>query len=179
MNGRQSFEPSEFMDRLRRDEISRPTVLFGMVKYIEDDHDYLMFAPGYVCENWMRILLSSIETIDFVDFVPCDDHTHPLVFLQLKQPETEEGRLFASLAQQRSPRRPSRAPRASRRPVFFGPRRSMGPRRVFADPNAGIVAEPEFPWCNSIPEYQVDADGVVECLDWCWESEHRAQYSAC
>ena len=99
MNGRQSFTPYEFLDRLKRDEIRRPVVLSGMVKPAEDDDDYLLFAHGSVCENWIRIRLNSIETIEFLNFVPCDDHTHPLVLLVLKQPETDEGQLFAALVQ--------------------------------------------------------------------------------
>ena len=99
MNGRQSFTPYEFLDRLRRDELRHPVVLFGLVKPVEDDDDYLLFAHGSVCENWIRIGLNSIETIEFLNFVPCDDHTHPLVLLVLKQPETDEGQLFSSLVQ--------------------------------------------------------------------------------
>ena len=104
MNGRQSFTPYEFLDRLKRDEIRRPVVLSGMVKPAEDDDDYLLFAHGSVCENWIRIRLNSIETIEFLNFVPCDDHTHPLVLLVLKQPETDEGQLFAALVQAASGR---------------------------------------------------------------------------
>ncbi len=44
MNGRQSFTPYEFLDRLKRDEIPSPVVLSGMVKPAEDDDDYLLFA---------------------------------------------------------------------------------------------------------------------------------------
>ena len=99
MNGRQSFEPDEFLDRLKRDEIYAPIVLYGMVKPAEDNDDYLLFAHGSVCENWFRIPLSSIENISVLTVVPCDDHKHPLVSLVLRQPETDEGRLFASLVQ--------------------------------------------------------------------------------
>ena len=99
MPGRQSFTPEEFLDRLKRDEMRRPIVLHGMVKPAEDDDDYLLFAHGSACENWIRIRLNSIETIEFLNFLPCDEHTHPLVLLVLKQPETDEGQLFASLAQ--------------------------------------------------------------------------------
>ena len=70
-----------------------------MVKPAKDDDQYLLFAPGYACENWIRIPLSSIETLDLLNFVPCNEHTHPLVLLHLKQPETDEARLFSSLAQ--------------------------------------------------------------------------------
>jgi hypothetical protein len=79
MPGRQSFTPEEFLDRLKRDEMRRPIVLHGMVKPAEDDDDYLLFAHGSACENWIRIRLNSIETIEFLNFLPCDEHTHPLV----------------------------------------------------------------------------------------------------
>ena len=46
MNGRQSFEPDEFLDRLKRDEIYAPIVLYGMVKPAEDNDDYLLFRTG-------------------------------------------------------------------------------------------------------------------------------------
>jgi hypothetical protein len=139
MNGSQSFEPYEFLDRLKRDDIYPPIVLIGMVKPADDEDDYLLFAPGQVCENWTRIRLSSIESISVQSFVPCDDHKHPLVLLVLKQPETDEGRLFSSLIQSTSgqtrtrrsiPRGPSleearfrhsHPPRAAHRPIPHGP----------------------------------------------------------
>ena len=94
MNGRPSFEPYDFLGRLKRDEIFVPIVVYGMVKPAEDDDDYLLFAHGNACKNWFRIPLSSIENVSVLRFVPCDDHKHPLVSLVLKQPETEEGQLF-------------------------------------------------------------------------------------
>jgi hypothetical protein len=97
MNGRQSFTPDEFVGRLKRDEIRVPIILYGMVKPAEDSDEYLMFAHGSVCENWIRIRLNSIETIELQDFISCDGHAHPLVLLVLRQPETDEGQLFASL----------------------------------------------------------------------------------
>ena len=139
MNGSQSFDPYEFLDRLKRDDIHLPIVLIGMVKPADDADDYLLFAPGQVCENWTRVPLSSIESITVQSLVPCEEHQHPLVLLVLKQPETDEGRLIASLLQSTSgrartrrsfPRGPrleearyrhSHAPLAARRAVPHGP----------------------------------------------------------
>jgi hypothetical protein len=179
MNGRQSFAPQEFLDSLKRDEIRRPLVLFGMVKPAEDDDQYLLFAHGYVCANWTRIPLTTIETVEFLNLAPCKDHTHPLVLLHLNQPETDEGRLFSSLVQATPRRTPGRTARLIREPGRTPGRtarlirepRSFGPRRAFADP--------DFPWCSTLPEYEVDEDGNVWCQDWCWESEGQAQYSLC
>jgi hypothetical protein len=193
MNGKQSFAPREFLDSLKRDEIRRPIVLFGMVKPAEDDDQYLLFAHGYVCANWTRIPLTSIETVEFLNLAPCKDHTHPLVLLHMKQPETDEGQLFSSLVQATSGRMPGGAERLIRRPGrmpggaerlirrpgrmpggaerLIREPRSFEPRRAFADP--------DFPWCSTLSETEVDEDGTVWCQDWCWESEGVAQYSRC
>jgi hypothetical protein len=184
MNGRPSFAPREFLDSLRRGEIRRPLVIYGMVKPAEDDDEYLLFAQGLICANWTRIRLTSIESVEFLNLVPCDDHTHPLVLLYLKQPETEEGRMLASLFPATSARMGGRAPTLIRGPrslpgraTMIGRPRSFGPRRTFADPNAGIGPDPRWPWCSTVADYQIDPDGVIECLDWCWESEQIAAYS--
>jgi hypothetical protein len=170
MNGRQSFEPYEFLDRLKRDEIYPPIVLYGMVKPAKDDDDYLLFAYGYVCENWLRIPLSSIENITVLSSVRCDDHKHPLVFLVLKQPQTDEGRLFSYLGQTTSGKaqnlfaisRERRYNKASSR--FPDQRRSAQERAIPHGPDAGDL----LPSCSGCPAW-VDDHGwfgiLVGCSD--------------
>jgi hypothetical protein len=168
MNGRQTFEPYEFLGRLKQDEISAPIVLYGMVKPAEDSDDYLLFAHGYVCENWFRIPLSTIENISVLSFVPCDDHKHPLVSLVLKQPETDEGRLFASLVQATSGQARNllsmpRVRRYSRAPFRFSHRRRLAEDAgVPHGPPAGDL----FPSCSGCPAW-VDDHGrlgiLVDC----------------
>ncbi len=104
MTGSRSFQPNEFLDLLKRDEIHSPITLHGMVKPVEDDADHLLFAQGQVCQDWISVPLSSIETISVQSSVSCGDHAHPLVSLELKQPETDEGRLFAALLRTTSAR---------------------------------------------------------------------------
>ena len=168
MNERQSFEPKEFLGRLKRDEISRPIVLYGMVQPAEDDDDYLLFAHGNVCKNWFRIPLSSIENISVLSFVPCDDHEHPLVALVLKQPKTEEGQLFASLVQAPSGqagnlRSTPRRRRYDRAPFNFSQQRRLAQDSgVPHGPRAGDLN----PSCSGCPAW-VDDHGwfgvLVDC----------------
>jgi hypothetical protein len=170
MNGTQSFEPYEFLDRLKRDEIYPPIVLYGMVKPADNDDDYLLFAHGRVCENWTRIPLSSIENISVLSLVPCDDHKHPLVALVLKQPETDEGRLFSSLlkatpGQARSLLSIPRERRYSRVPFQFSDQRHLArARAVPHGPDAGDL----LPSCSGCPAW-VDDHGwfgvLVGCSD--------------
>ena len=190
MDGRQSFDPREFLGSLKRDELEPPIVLPGMVKPAEDSDDYVMFAQGTACQNWIRIPLDSIESIDLINLVPCDEHTHPLVLLRLKPATTDEGRVFASLMQAAARTRPQpsrratelrvagpgtvdRAGRSSR--IVRGPR-AVSSARAFADP--GITAEPRWPWCDTVAAVEFDDHGVW-CLDWCWESAHQASYMLC
>ncbi|MCW2631650.1 MAG: hypothetical protein JWR88_612 [Pseudonocardia sp.] len=79
MTGSQSFTPLEFLDSLRRDDIRRPVLLRGMVKPADDDDQVLMFAHGSACEDWITVPVASIETVEFLNFVPCADHKRPLV----------------------------------------------------------------------------------------------------
>jgi hypothetical protein len=158
MNGRQTFEPYEFLGRLKQDEISAPIVLYGMVKPAEDSDDYLLFAHGYVCENWFRIPLSSIENISVLSFVPCDDHKHPLVSLVLKQPETEEGQLFASLIQVTSGQARNLLSTPRRRRYNRGPFDFSQQRRSAQD--AGVPHGPPAgdlnPSCSGCPAWVDD-----------------------
>ena len=168
MNGTQSFDPDEFVGRLKRDEIVVPIVLYGMVKPAEDDDDYLLFAHGYACKNWFSIPLSSIQNISVVSIVPCDDHKHPLVSLALKQPETEEGRLFASLFhatsdQARNLLSTPRRRRYNRAPSEVSHRRLLAQERAIPHgPPAGDLN----PSCAGCPAW-VDDHGwfgiLVEC----------------
>jgi len=91
------FTVQEFIDQLRRDEITTPLTVTGMVKVSEDSQTELMFAPGTRCLDWLLVPVASVESVEVLDVVPCDDHTHPLVTLTLKAPESSEGAMFAAL----------------------------------------------------------------------------------
>jgi len=133
MDGRPAFDAREFLGNLKRDELSPPIILPGMVKPADDSDDYLMFAQGTVCENWVRIPVDSIESIDMLNLIPCGEHTHPLVMLRLKAPESDEGRVFAALMQAANQNRrgTSRRPvqQASQAPAnrMYEPGRMYGP----------------------------------------------------
>jgi hypothetical protein len=169
MIGRQSFEPSEFLDRLKRDDIHPPIVLFGMVKAADEADDHLLFAPGQVCENWTRVPLSSIETVSVQSLVPCDDHKHPLVLLVLKRPESDEGRLFASLVQSRSGRARTRRsfPRGSQQEQVRS-QQARPPRAAHRAVPHGPDAGDLLPSCSGCPAW-VDDHGwfgvLVGCSD--------------
>jgi hypothetical protein len=168
MNGRPSFEPYDFLGRLKRDEIFVPIVVYGMVKPAEDNDDYLLFAHGNACKNWFRIPLSSIENISVLRLVPCDDHKHPLVSLVLKQPQTEEGQLFVSLFQATSARARNQLSTPRQRRYNRTPFEGSRPRPLAQDHGVphGPPAGDLLPSCAGCPAW-VDDQGwfgiLVDC----------------
>lgn len=90
------FAPQEFIEKLRRDELTAPLALTGMVKEAVDP-THLLFAFGSRCDFWTSIPLDLIEKIELVDRVACGDHTHQLVNLILKTQQLPETAVFASL----------------------------------------------------------------------------------
>ena len=41
------------------------------------------------------------------------------------------------------------------------------------------MARSGFPWCVTVAEYEIGADGSVWCQDYCWESQQIAVYVPC
>lgn len=91
------MDPEEFLEKLQAGTFERDLVLGGMVKEDDDDDDVIQFSYGANCENWIKILTDHIESITMISRVPCGDHSHPFVELELKPPRTDEGELFADI----------------------------------------------------------------------------------
>ena len=170
MDGKEAVTPREFLESLKRDDLKQPASLRGMVKPAEGDADALMFVPGTSCRAWTKVPLALIESVKFLKNVPCRDHTHPLVSLQLKEPKTDEGRMLLSLLQAVASAQRLRQP--SR--ILRGPQAGKGMRN-----DGGASASTHGSWCDTIPEYDVDIHGNIWCLDYCWESEQMAVFNPC
>ena len=92
-----TLSPSEFFAKLDRNELASRFVLSGLIKGPDGGGSYVLFAFGTQCAVWRRIPLSIIEGIEYLTTIPCRDHSHPLVNISLKQPQSEEASLFALL----------------------------------------------------------------------------------
>ena len=97
----QSLTAAEFFDRLQQDDLATavPITLIGMVKKSEGKEKTIQFAPGGNCSNWVTIPLDLIEDVEIIRTVPCKDHSHPLVRLNLKTPKTPEAKIYSSILQ--------------------------------------------------------------------------------
>ena len=149
-----TFKPDEFVAKLKSGDlgVGAPLSLLGMVKDAEDDR-HLMFAGGTDCETWTEVPLDMIESIELRDVVPCRDHSHPFVKLYLEEPESEEARMFASLAkaQMQAPSGPGAA------------------KRRLPDPNR--TSSPFGAWPVAMESKTLAADGgsCASCWEFCRE----------
>ncbi len=91
-----SFTGEEFHRALASDSLTLTAPLIGMVK-AADEPDAIRFAPGTACKNWTAIPVTLIERVETLSQVPCDDHVHHLVRLQLKDSDTPEAAALGSL----------------------------------------------------------------------------------
>lgn len=80
-------------------EVHHTVILRGMAKLVDGDKSSLHFAPGVNCSQWLAVPLIAIEEIEPLGAVPCRDHKHDLVLIQLKQPTTPEAQFLSQLLQ--------------------------------------------------------------------------------
>jgi hypothetical protein len=69
----------------------------GMVKPAEDDQSIMMARAGD-CAKWVQIPARYVQDVEFIQLVHCGDHTHPLVHVFMKEPDSAEAKAFAAVA---------------------------------------------------------------------------------
>jgi hypothetical protein len=94
--GMRSYEPAEFVSLLASDQLDEPMNLtvYGPVKADENDSSALLLSTSPLCEQWLRIPISSIASIQHGGTVSCKDHRHPFVRIVLAEPSEEEATAF-------------------------------------------------------------------------------------
>lgn len=87
-----SYEPTEFVSLLASSQLDEPAdlTLFGLAKADEYDSSVLLFSFSSSCDKWIPIAVSSISSIRHVRNVTCKDHQHPLVRIELAEPDAED-----------------------------------------------------------------------------------------
>jgi hypothetical protein len=168
---RPSFTPEEFVAKLRSGDLETSTSLrlIGMVKEA-DDEQHLLFANGTSCETWTRLPLAMVEDIELGDMVPCQDHSHPLVRLRIKEPSSEESAVFAALAKAQLTAHPNPSSQLDQAPQI--PRNPAAPRgwrgryesKVLAADGGSCRACWEF--CRELTTTP-DFDDFLWCLNFC------------
>ena len=91
------YSAPEFVQRQRRDLALQPITVIGTTRAIEVD-DQISFALDVDPTNWIGIPLTLIENIEVLGTVKSDGQVNTRVSLQLKEPQSPEGQVFALIA---------------------------------------------------------------------------------
>lgn len=87
------YEPNEFVSLLASNQLDEPpqnVTLYGPVKADEHDRSVLLFSTSTSCDQWVRIPVSLISSIQHGGNVSCKDHRHPFVRIMLTEPNHED-----------------------------------------------------------------------------------------
>ncbi|MGE5290146.1 MAG: hypothetical protein ACM3ML_23765 [Micromonosporaceae bacterium] len=87
------YEPAEFLSQLASNQLEEPPLnltIYGPVKADENDGSVLLFSMSASCDQWMRIPVSLISSIQHGGSVSCKDHRHPFVRVVLTEPSKED-----------------------------------------------------------------------------------------
>lgn len=72
-------------------------IFVGIVKLAEGEDRHILFSPSVTCLNWFDLPVEIIEEVEPLGKIPCRDHKHDLVLIQLKEPSTPEAKLLANV----------------------------------------------------------------------------------
>jgi hypothetical protein len=130
MSGR-TFSGQDLAKALQAGEFEQPgLVLTGMVKPSEQK-GHVAFARGG-CDTWVDLPTSMIEQAEHVGSRPCEDHSHPVFRITLKESDDPQAKLLGQLlSAQPDLGRPVPPPPSSR---VYGPRGSARMRPGLHDP---------------------------------------------
>jgi hypothetical protein len=91
----QTFSGETLVEALQSGELDHPgLVLTGMVKPSEHP-DHVAFARGG-CDTWADLPTSMIEQAEHVGSRPCEDHSHPVFRITLKESDVRRRDFSAS-----------------------------------------------------------------------------------
>jgi hypothetical protein len=78
---------TELLDALKSGSIGYARSYVGMIKASEKQN-HIAFAPAS-CEQWFDLPANLVGNVQVIREVPCKDHTHPLVKLNLKRDDAD------------------------------------------------------------------------------------------
>ncbi len=86
----------ELLHLIKNKNLGSPIAVVGMVKESELA-DHIAFSPSRSCEQWINIPENSVQGWEHLGKQTCKDHSHDVVRLRLKRPETTEGAVLEQL----------------------------------------------------------------------------------
>jgi hypothetical protein len=90
------FSPSDFIKRQGEAAELRAITFTGITRETTDKNQ-ISFALDLDRANWIAVPSELVESVEVLGTAKAGEHSHPRVSLQLKDPQTPEGRLFVSI----------------------------------------------------------------------------------
>jgi hypothetical protein len=87
------YEPAEFLNLLALNRLEKPPLdltIYGPVKADENDNSVLLFSVSTSCDQWVRIPVSLIRSIQHGGSVRCKDDEYAFVRIELTEPNEED-----------------------------------------------------------------------------------------
>ena len=94
----EAYSGEALRDALKAGTFDKPhgsVELVGMVKE-SDDESSIAFTPRG-CETWVDVPISMIDSAEHVGHRRCDDHSHPVFRITLKEAEGDEAKVLSAL----------------------------------------------------------------------------------
>jgi hypothetical protein len=101
------FTASEFLKDLTEGSLVEPITKEGTLKLDPSDPHTFLFSEGMFpsCGPWSKIPVEVVESVTLLSMARCQDHEHPFVRLQFKEPPKDNtlATFYAGLARRSSP----------------------------------------------------------------------------
>ncbi len=115
------FSGETLAEALESGALEQPaTTLVGMVKPSEQDA-HVAFARGG-CDSWIDVPTTIIERAEHIGTRPCEDHSHPVLRITLKETNDPQAKLLGAMVGT------GRSPVGTTLPMRRSPRGGLRPR---------------------------------------------------
>ena len=95
-NQTSTYNGADLENALRSDKFTKSSIsITGMVKPSEQK-GYILFAQSN-CDEWIAIPVKLINVAEYIGNTGCKDHSHPVMKISFKEPDSEEGKVLLNL----------------------------------------------------------------------------------
>jgi hypothetical protein len=153
----ETYSGEALRDALKAGTFNKPhgsVELVGMVKE-SDDELSIAFTPRG-CETWVDVPISMIDSAEHVGHRRCDDHSHPIFRITLKEADGDEAKVLSALL--------AAIPQPRPEEQAWPPARRPGPRGV-PSRGGGFMARRRSPFGGlggRFGETKVDCEQICE-----------------
>ena len=175
----ENYTGEALRDALKAGTLEKPqgsVELVGMVKESDDDSSIAFTPRG--CDTWVDIPISMIERAEHVGHRRCDDHSHAVFRIVLKEAKDKQAKVLSALLAAAPAPEPRAGPGGSRPPMGVGPMaRRRAPRGAWGGGRFGLTDESCEQICEQVYAFCFRTTEGMAFDD--WVSLCALEYSLC